>query len=243
MGIKSNTYKVYKHTSPSNKVYIGITSTSETNRWSDGMGYSRQPYFFKAIVKYGWINFKHEILFDNLQKDEAYRLETELIKEYKSSDCNYGYNIHIGGYIDFTISKTGRIYKKRTKPVSINPKLWRKVTKSDKNGNIINIFDNVRLAAEDAKVPTETLRTWCKFNKRPRNNDYIYSYEDNASIEKTIGYKTVKVERYDLSGNYIDTFDSIEDAGRILNIKTNHIPCVCRGRRVQTGGYKWKYKE
>lgn len=243
MDTKLNIYKVYKHTSPSGKVYIGITSRGEVSRWSNGMGYHNQPYFFKSIVKYGWINFKHEILFENLQKNDAYKIETDLIKEYKSSDINFGYNIHIGGYIDFTIGKSGRVYKKRTEPKKINPKSWRRVVKYDLNKNIINTFENVGLAAKDAGVPIETLRTWCRKNKMPINYKCIYSYEDNLPSDVPLGYRIVAIDRYDISGVYIDSFNSIEDAGRKLNIKTSHIPDVCRGKRIQSCGYKWKYKE
>ena len=52
----NKTYIVYKHTSPSNKVYIGITSKDVRQRWCNGFGYQTQLYFFRAIVKYGWIN-------------------------------------------------------------------------------------------------------------------------------------------------------------------------------------------
>lgn len=55
-------YCVYKHTSPSNKVYIGITSQEPERRWKNGNGYKKNLYFTKAIKKYGWDNFAHEIL-------------------------------------------------------------------------------------------------------------------------------------------------------------------------------------
>lgn len=32
-------YKLYRHTSPSGKVYIGITKTSVYARWMNGRGY------------------------------------------------------------------------------------------------------------------------------------------------------------------------------------------------------------
>lgn len=34
-----NNYCVYKHTSPSGKVYIGITNQKPTRRWREGEGY------------------------------------------------------------------------------------------------------------------------------------------------------------------------------------------------------------
>ena len=81
-------YKVYKHTNKINgKVYIGITSYRYAKtRWSNGNGYSQQSLFWNAICKYGWDNFDHEILFDNLTQEEACQKEIELIKLYKSND-------------------------------------------------------------------------------------------------------------------------------------------------------------
>ncbi len=91
-------FMVYKHTSPSGKVYIGITSkTKPEQRWKSGKGYKKQSLFWKAIQKYGWGSFKHDILFTNLSKKDACNKEIELIKQYKSNNPEYGYNICIGG--------------------------------------------------------------------------------------------------------------------------------------------------
>lgn len=46
-----NNYIVYKHTSPSGKIYIGITSKVPRKRWSNGNGYLNNDYFTKAIKK------------------------------------------------------------------------------------------------------------------------------------------------------------------------------------------------
>ena len=47
--------------------------------------------------KYGWDNIKHEVLFENLTKEEAEEKEKELIALYDSSNRNFGYNIEKGG--------------------------------------------------------------------------------------------------------------------------------------------------
>lgn len=91
-----NNYIVYKHTSPSNKVYIGITCQKDPNkRWRNGRGYN--IYFKRAVEKYGWENFTHEILFSNLSEGQAKQLEIELIEKYQSAHQEYGYNITLGG--------------------------------------------------------------------------------------------------------------------------------------------------
>lgn len=90
-------YCVYKHTSPSGKVYIGITCQLPEDRWQGGLGYRRNAYFFRAILKYGWANFAHEILHSGLSKDEACAAEVALIAAYRSNEKAYGYNITSGG--------------------------------------------------------------------------------------------------------------------------------------------------
>lgn len=92
-----STWTVYKHTSPNGKVYIGITSRKPKVRWANGLGYMGNDYFFKAIQKYGWDNFKHEILFEKLTKEEAEAKEIELITQFNSTDRKCGYNISSGG--------------------------------------------------------------------------------------------------------------------------------------------------
>lgn len=91
------TYCVYKHTNTCNdKCYIGITSQTPNKRWLNGYGYSKtQPKFYNAIKKYGWDNFIHEILFENLTFEEANQKEIELIAFYNS--CETGYNTSTGG--------------------------------------------------------------------------------------------------------------------------------------------------
>ena len=119
-----NNYSVYKHTNKiNNKVYIGITSQEPTSRWKNGLGYQTQRKFYRAILKYGWDNFSHEVLFINLTKEEACKKEKELIKKFNSIDN--GYNSLKGGEVEnlgkFTgqgtkeakLKKRKEIYKKQ----------------------------------------------------------------------------------------------------------------------------------
>ena len=90
-------YCVYKHTTPSGKVYIGITGRDPVKRWNGGHGYQNNKHFYNAIVRYGWENITHEIVYDSLTKEEAEILERELIHHYDSSNHEKGYNHNCGG--------------------------------------------------------------------------------------------------------------------------------------------------
>ena len=52
-----------------------------TDRYGkDGYQYHKCPYFWNAIQKYGWENFEHIVLIENLSKEVADIMESELIK-------------------------------------------------------------------------------------------------------------------------------------------------------------------
>ena len=95
-------YRVYKHISPSGKIYIGQTCQRLSKRFGkNGAGYSKSPHFYAAIVKYGWDNFQHDIIADNLTLQEANYLERYLILYYESYNQHKGYNITYGGENSF----------------------------------------------------------------------------------------------------------------------------------------------
>lgn len=109
-------WSVYKHTSPSGKVYIGITSKEPKIRWNSGHGYRKCKAFWNAIVKYGWDNIKHEVLYEGLSKSDAEKLEKDLIAFYKSTDFKYGYNISTGGCVNFHIPAWNKGLPKELQP-------------------------------------------------------------------------------------------------------------------------------
>lgn len=99
-------YSVYKHTSPCGKVYIGITKQKPKYRWGRESGYRTNEHFKRAIEKYGWDSFEHEIILDGLSEKEACEIEKELIAKYRSTDEKYGYNHSTGGDNTFAGSHT-----------------------------------------------------------------------------------------------------------------------------------------
>ena len=94
-----NNYYIYKHTCLINgKIYIGQTCQNPEQRWGkNGQKYKGCPYFYEAIQKYGWDNFKHEIIEKKLTSSEANIREEYWINFYKSNNKQYGYNLKSGG--------------------------------------------------------------------------------------------------------------------------------------------------
>ncbi len=89
---------VYMHKNKiNNKIYIGQTKDIQT-RWSyNGEMYRGSVYFYHAIQKYGWNNFEHIILEENLTKEKADFWEKYYIDFYNTMDPKNGYNLKSGG--------------------------------------------------------------------------------------------------------------------------------------------------
>lgn len=129
-------YTVYIHVAPNGKKYVGITCQNIYKRWGhNGMGYyekrrKNQLPFWNAIQKYGWNNFEHIIMAQNLSKEDACNLEIYLITKYKTTDRNYGYNITKGGegvygftHSDETRKKLSNINKGKVIPDNVKLKI------------------------------------------------------------------------------------------------------------------------
>ena len=239
MNMKSqdNTYIVYKHTAPNGKVYIGITAFDPKYRWLNGMGYKTQSVFFNAIIKYGWINFTHEILFTELTEEQALDKEEELIRELKSYDRRYGYNMSLRGAIPFG-NRNNNSKRANNRRKQIAPPNWKNggriVNKIDKNGNIVKQHKSVHEFAWEVQEPIETLRTRLNKYGELTYGDFTYKYAE---------YKVPKVDMLDLDGKFICTFDNLAQAYKYLNrVNKGRITMVCTGKADSYMGYKWRFR-
>lgn len=111
-------YLIYKHTSPSGKSYIGQTKDYEQRcKLHQQKGC---PIFYRAIKKYGWENFTHDILQDNLSLEDANKLEQDYIIKYNTI-YPHGYNIRSGGLNQtihpLTREKISKANKGKKKPM------------------------------------------------------------------------------------------------------------------------------
>ena len=79
-------YKIYVHINKINgKIYIGQTCRKNVKAryGKNGIQYQKCPRFWNAIQKYGWDNFEHIVLIENLTQEIADIVEVELIEKYK----------------------------------------------------------------------------------------------------------------------------------------------------------------
>lgn len=95
--MSSYNYTVYRHTTPSGKVYVGITNQPVTHRWNNGKGYMNllKSPFKSAILKYGWDAIQHDILATNVGEMTAKNMERDFISFYKKDGISL--NVTDGG--------------------------------------------------------------------------------------------------------------------------------------------------
>lgn len=219
-------YTVYKHTSPDGRVYVGITSQKPTSRWQSGNGYKGNSYFTRAINKYGWENFSHEILFENLSRDEAVKIEIELIAKYKSNQRKYGFNISSGGE-----SKSG-------------------TTISQKQKDIISAASKGRIVSETTrkKLSIASKRRWSdqeyvehmrEINSGTNNKMFGRKLSDEEKIKRN----AIGVSQYSMGGQLLNKFISIRDASEKTGVHRSDLSNCCKGIFKQAGGFVWKYTE
>lgn len=167
---------VYKHTSPSGKVYIGITCQSVNRRWRrNGKGYDQdsQKKFRNAIKKYGWQNFQHEIIEDNINSLElANEKERYWISFYDS--YRNGYNSTLGGDASGT-KKHSKEFIEFLKKQKYN---CRSVTADG------IIYKSLKECAEYYDVPPGRMRSWLdkKANMPKEFVELNLHYTDNPNI-------------------------------------------------------------
>ena len=191
-------YYVYIHTCKANgKRYVGCTTQAKPElRWQRGRGYQYNDHFYKAILKYGWDNFEHEV-FEVGSKEEMYRKEVELISFYHSNDPNFGYNHSSGGeksalgckYSEEIRKKKSEAGKRVQKKVHADPEYRRKISEAGKR-----VQKKVHADPEYRKRISETLKErWSDPEVRKRVSEVVKERCSDPEYRKKLSEVQKKV--------------------------------------------------
>ncbi len=225
----NSVYCVYVHVNKINeKSYIGITYNFKQRTGKNGNGYKGCPKFYKAIQKYGWDNFSHLILIENLSIEMACEIEKELIKKYDT--IKNGYNILEGGIQP--------IYNKKL-DVLLKP-----VYQYDLNGNFINEW---RCIQDAQKAFGSTTIYQCCEGYIQMANGYIWSYEKASHLDEyTYPYKHYKflgnILQINPNGNIIKTIGFAEYK-LLTNRDRKYIASCLSGKSNSYNGFFWVLKD
>lgn len=248
-------YTVYKHTSPSGKVYIGITNRDPIKRWGkQGIYYKGSHKFYNDIQKYGWDNIQHEILYTNLSAKEAKFKEIELISHYKA--FNMSYNITDGGDGSLglfpneeTRKKIGDASKNRIPSLEVR----QKISKTLKSKNIIRSEETRRKISEKNKGKVRTQEQNEKNRQihlgqvhsresierqRQKMIGRIKSEEENLHISQS---RSIPIVQLTKSGIFVSFWESAKIAALSIGGSNSHITACCKGRLGYYKNFIWKY--
>lgn len=222
-------YCVYKHTNLQNgKVYIGITSQKPSRRWKSGYGYIEQPYFHRAIAKYGWNGFSHEILEDCLTEEQACAAEQKYIALYHSSDSRFGYNLTNGG-IDsakYTEAYRAKLSKMASARPPVSEETRRKISAASKGRHpCFSPVTRQKLSiALTGRAFTETHKQNISKGKAGKGLN-----DENANAKAVLCVELNRV------------FPTRKQAGEFLGMASSNITRCCKSESATCGGYHWKY--
>lgn len=204
--MEERNYCVYCHTNKiNNKKYIGITNNVKRRWRAGGIEYkpdkdkNQNVAFWNAIQKYGWDNFTHIILKDNLTQDEAKELEKYYIEKYQTfigffenKKDRLGYNSTLGG--EGTLGLIGELHPNYGKTLSDEQKILlseinkKPIIQYGKDGSFKKEWDSLTTASLELGINMKTL--WQLLNgqrKTYKNSVFRYKGEpfDKYVVEKT----------------------------------------------------------
>ena len=237
-------YIVYMHKNKINgKVYVGLTCQLPQERWRlQGQGYKNQIKFYRAIEKYGWDNFEHLILFNNLTENEASEKEKELIQVFDA--INNGYNVSLGGsttnHSPETLEKIrlARLGKKHSE----QSKTKIRKSKSSLCKQIYCIetgetFTSLGEAAQKTGIDKTSLSRCCA-KEQITAGGYHWAYQNDTEPEFATDKRKGQPILCITTGI---AYKTLSEAARATNSDVSNIRKVCIGKYKSTKGKQWKY--
>lgn len=226
-------YCVYCHTNKVNgKRYIGLTGDKPEIRWRNGANHTYNEYFRRSIQKYGWDNFIHEVLFDNLTFGEACELEKEFIAKYNTTNRELGYNMTSGGegvsgyhFSEETKKKISKTQKDRFRDKTKCPMYGR-------CGKLNPRYGTHHSNETKKKIGDGNRGKKVSFETRKRMSEGQLNSKDKKRI------KVAQINK--ITDELIKIYPSIRIASEETGIRENGISAVINGRQKTAGGFKWK---
>lgn len=235
-------YTVYKHTTPSGKVYIGITKQKPEQRWNNGNGYKNNEHFHRAILKYGWENIEHEIICQApMSAEQAGAVEKSLIELYDSTNPDKGYSNSIGGeYGALGVHRSAEARRKMSESMKgANHPNYGKHRSAETRRKLSESHKGKHLSHETRRKLSESL----KGANNPNYGKHL-SDETRRKISESLKGNISPCRKQVMNIETGEKYASADDAAIAIGRKSaDAVARVCRGERKTAGGYHWIYTD
>lgn len=222
--LEDKKFIVYKHTNKlNNKTYVGITcKENPEDRWLKGKGYNAQLVFSRAIKKYGWDGFEHEVLYRGLSNMDALEIEKELIQFYKKQNLSYnmsdGYDCPPDTSVAIDVYTVNKVF--------------------------VGSFKSLEQASKELKVSATGLHaalTHYKGVSKCKNYIVVYKGETpNFNNVKTLGGPKVKVAQYN-DDKLVKIYNSFSEASKAVGVSAGAIYNATKNfKKHKSKGFYWK---
>lgn len=243
---------VYVHINKINgKKYIGQTSQRPEKRWDNGRGYITSSKFYGAIQKYGWSNFEHVIIADNLSLEEANDLEILLIEKYQTQKDEFGYNLDSGGHNTTHSEETKRKISESNHIAQLGNK-W----SDEHRAKISEMFSgegNPFYGHHHTEETKTKISNAMKGKYIGENHPFYGQHHSKESLEKISHHRQGKGGKRVRCINTGDIFDCMMDAARWCGLSNStSIGQICNhvGKRKTAGKHpitheklQWEFVE
>lgn len=255
---------VYRHIrdDKNEPFYIGIGSDDTYRRANERVG--RNKYWNNIVKK---TTYSVDIIFDFISWEDACKKEIEFIALYKRS-CDGGTlsNLTKGGDGKLGVKPTNAFPKghiTHNKGKKMPQHLLEALIKINKGRPAHNKGVSPKKESVEKRKKTMELVGYKKGENHPMfgktHSDELKARWRvtrkgatpwNLGVSMNVPHlnliqeqKRVPVIQFSLSGEYIQEFASIADAGKAIGASRGNIWHCCEGTRKSCGGYVWKYKD
>lgn len=223
---------IYILTSPNGKSYIGQTIRTIEKRFEEHQQSNNCRLIYRAIKKYGWDNFEkdwYECPEEDLNFDE------DLLVSEMGTLVPGGYNLRDGGGSNGKHSEETKQKMREAQKGEKNHMYGKTDEKCYWYGKTHTEETKQKMRETHiGKTPSDETRQKLSEATRGENNPmYGKTGEKNP--------RSKKVYQYDLDGNLINSFVSVEEASLQLGKRGSKISMCACGDRKTAYGFKWSY--
>lgn len=237
--------------------YIGQTKTSLNKRWQNGEGYKPKgtinpKSFYQAILDYGWNNFDHIVLENNLTINQVNDREKYWIQYYhtwiEDPDCQ-GYNLTPGGQGNLLSKDIRNRISNSLKGHDVSNETKQKISKK-----IIKLWENeeyrqnitkhiqqrnkdpeyIKKLSESHKGKVFSEETKKKMSESQKNLPQEVKNKRIQAQKKVVCKKIECIETGII-------YNSITEAAKTIGLNPNSLTPALKNNNRTAKGYHWRY--